>query len=161
MNADGRGRLACEGPLEGPDATRSLGARIGALLEAGDVVILDGPLGAGKTTFAQGVGEALGVPTPVRSPTYTIADLHTGGRVPLVHIDAYRLGSAAELDDIDLPTEGAVTLVEWGVGRAEQLADSYLVVHLDRPEGTDVRTCVIDVVGPGTWLDRLARAGMA
>ncbi|HVU75048.1 MAG TPA: tRNA (adenosine(37)-N6)-threonylcarbamoyltransferase complex ATPase subunit type 1 TsaE [Mycobacteriales bacterium] len=147
--------------LEDAEATRALGARIGALLEPGDVVILDGPLGAGKTTFAQGVGEALGVPTPVRSPTYTIADLHSGGRVPFVHIDAYRLGSAAELDDIDLPLDGAVTLVEWGVGRAEHLADAYLVVHLDRPEGTDVRTCVIDVVGRGTLIDRFAAAGMA
>ena len=147
--------------LDDADATRALGARIGALLEAGDLVILDGPLGAGKTTFAQGVGAALGVPTPVRSPTYTIADLHAGGRVPFVHIDAYRLSSADELDDIDLPTDGAVTLVEWGVDRAEQLADAHLLVRLDRPLGTDVRTCVIEAVGHGALSARIAAAGIA
>jgi tRNA threonylcarbamoyladenosine biosynthesis protein TsaE len=145
--------------LDGADETRALGARIGALLEPGDLVVLDGPLGAGKTTFAQGVGAALGVPTPVRSPTYTLADVHHGGRLPLVHVDAYRLGSADELDDIDLPTEGAATVVEWGVGRAEQLAESRLVVHLDRPAGTDVRTARLEPVD-GTWAARLADAGL-
>ena len=155
------GGTTSAGVLDDAEATRALGARIGAVLEAGDVVILDGPLGAGKTTFAQGVGAALGVPTPVRSPTYTIADLHAGGRVAFVHIDAYRLGSADELDDIDLPTEDAVTLVEWGVGRAEQLADTHLVVHLDRPVGADVRTWKAAVVGSGSLRQRLAAVGIA
>jgi tRNA threonylcarbamoyladenosine biosynthesis protein TsaE len=146
--------------LDDADATRAFAARVGALLAPGDLVILDGPLGAGKTTFAQGVGQALGVPTPVRSPTYTIADLHQGGRVPMVHVDAYRLGSATELDDIDLPTDDAVTLVEWGLGRAEQLADTYLVVHLERPVDADVRTCALEVVGDGSLRTRLAQAGL-
>lgn len=146
--------------LDDAEATRALGARIGAVLVAGDLVILDGPLGAGKTTFAQGVGAALGVPTPVRSPTYTIADLHDGGRVPFVHVDAYRLGSAGELDDIDLPTDTAVTVVEWGVGRAEQLADAHVLVRLDRPQDADVRTCTIEIVGDGALRVRLKAAGL-
>jgi tRNA threonylcarbamoyladenosine biosynthesis protein TsaE len=143
--------------LAGADATRALGARLAEVFRPGDLVLLRGALGAGKTTLAQGVGDALGHPGAVRSPTYTLVDEHPGGRLALVHVDAYRLGSAAELDDLDLATESSVTLVEWGDDRAEQLADSHLVVQLDRPEQEDGRVALLEPVG-SDWVQRLAAA---
>jgi len=140
-------------------ATAALGARLAALAEAGDVVLLDGPLGAGKTTLAQGFARGLGVPGPVTSPTYTLADVHDGGRLLLVHVDAWRLGSAEELDDLDLVLDGAVTLVEWGVGRAEQLGQEHLLVRLDRPAEVEGRTATLTPSGPG-WAARLRAAGL-
>lgn len=127
---------------------RALGRRLAAVLGAGDLVILSGPLGAGKTTLTQGIGEGLGIRGPVTSPTFVIARVHpplagalrpasgsggshgardggrTGPRPALVHADAYRLGSALELDDLDLDadTASSVTVVEWGEGLAEGLA---------------------------------------
>ena len=118
--------------------TEELGARIGASLSAGDVVLLSGPLGAGKTVLARGIGRGLGVVGPVTSPTFVIAREHppsVGGRgVPLVHVDAYRLGGRAELDDLDLDTElaAAAVVVEWGEGLADGLASDYLLVRLRR-----------------------------
>ena len=82
--------------------TRALGAELAGSLQAGDLVVLVGPLGAGKTALTQGIGVALGVREPVTSPTFVIARVHRGGRVPLVHVDAYRLGSVADVDDLDL-----------------------------------------------------------
>ncbi len=122
------------------DAMRQLGRRLGRLLRAGDLVLLTGGLGAGKTTLAQGIGAGIGVPGPVLSPTFVIARVHRGGRLPLVHVDAYRLGSVEELDDLDLDASlaDAVTLVEWGAGMAERLASDRLEVRIDVPtEGTD------------------------
>ncbi|WAA67024.1 tRNA (adenosine(37)-N6)-threonylcarbamoyltransferase complex ATPase subunit type 1 TsaE [Microbacterium oxydans] len=114
-----------------------LGLRIGAQLEAGDLLILTGPLGAGKTTFTRGLAEGLGVRGPVQSPTFVIARTHPSlvGRAPLVHVDAYRLGSAAELDDLDLDLAHSVVVVEWGRGMAEELADSWWDIELQRPVG--------------------------
>lgn len=116
-----------------------LGFRIGAQLEAGDLLILTGPLGAGKTTFTRGLAEGLGVRGPVQSPTFVIARTHPSlvGRAPLVHVDAYRLGSAAELDDLDLDLAHSVVVVEWGRGMAEELADSWWDIELERPVGID------------------------
>lgn len=110
------------------------GARLGARLRAGDLVILTGGLGAGKTTLAQGISAGLGVRGPVTSPTFVIARTHpslTGGP-PLVHVDAYRLGGAADLDDVDLDTDldDAVTVVEWGGGIAEILSPYRLELQL-------------------------------
>ncbi len=122
-----------------PETTRSLGERLAAVLRAGDLVLLSGDLGAGKTTFTQGLGAGLGVRGPVTSPTFVIARVHpsTVGGPPLVHVDAYRIGSIAELDDLDLDTaiEDAVTVVEWGSGVAEGLADTRLEISLTRPAG--------------------------
>jgi tRNA threonylcarbamoyladenosine biosynthesis protein TsaE len=105
-------------------------------LRAGDLVILSGGLGAGKTTFTQGLGEALGVRGPVASPTFIIARVHPSevNGPALVHVDAYRLTSLAELDDLDLDASlaEAVTVVEWGEGKAEVLSDHYLHVDIDR-----------------------------
>jgi tRNA threonylcarbamoyladenosine biosynthesis protein TsaE len=118
--------------------TEALGARIGAELAAGDVVLLAGPLGAGKTVFVRGLARGLGVAGAVTSPTFVIAREHPpapGGRgVGLVHVDAYRLGGRAELDDLDLDTDlaSAAVVVEWGEGLADGLAQRYLLVRLTR-----------------------------
>ena len=142
--------------LPTPEDTRALGAALGDLVRPGDLVVLVGPLGAGKTALTQGVGAALGVREPVTSPTFVIARVHRDGRLPLVHVDAYRLSGMADVDDLDLDatTEEAVTVVEWGHGLVEQLADEHLVVELDRRDD-DVRTARLVPVGPG-WEQRLA-----
>jgi tRNA threonylcarbamoyladenosine biosynthesis protein TsaE len=141
--------------LPQPADTRALGAALGELAAPGDLIVLVGPLGAGKTALTQGLGQALGVREPVSSPTFVIARVHRGGRVPLVHVDAYRLGSVADVDDLDLDAsaEESVTIVEWGQGLVEQLADEHLEVRLDRRDD-DVRTALLVPHGPG-WEERL------
>jgi tRNA threonylcarbamoyladenosine biosynthesis protein TsaE len=114
---------------------RGLGQQLAALLRPGDLVVLTGPLGAGKTTLVQGIGEGLGVRGPVTSPTFVIARVHppaAGTGPALVHADAYRLGSRAEVDDLDLDTDldSSVTVVEWGEGLVEDLADSHLEISI-------------------------------
>jgi tRNA threonylcarbamoyladenosine biosynthesis protein TsaE len=125
------------------------------VLRPGDLVVLVGPLGAGKTALTQGIGVGLGVREAVTSPTFVIARVHGGGRVPLVHVDAYRLGGAADVEDLDLDasTEESVTVVEWGQGLVEQLTDEHLVVALDRRDD-DVRTALLIPHGP-SWDERL------
>ena len=141
--------------LPTPEDTRALGAELARLLRAGDLVVLVGPLGAGKTAFTHGIGTGLGVAEPVTSPTFVIARVHRGGRVPLVHVDAYRLGAVADVDDLDLDasTAESVTVVEWGQGLVEQLADEHLEVRLDRRDD-DVRTARLVPHGRG-WEQRL------
>ena len=142
--------------LPAPEDTRALGRALAEVLRAGDLVVLVGPLGAGKTALTQGIGAGLGVTEPVTSPTFVIARVHRGGRVPLVHVDAYRLGGVADVDDLDLDasTEESVTVVEWGAGLVEQLNDEYLQVRIDR---LDDDTRVIELVPHGgDWADRLA-----
>lgn len=121
-------------------AMRHLGAAVAAFLRAGDLVLLSGPLGAGKTTFAQGVGLGLQVSGQVASPTFVLARVHPSlvGGPALVHVDAYRLASAAELDDLDLDADldSAVTLVEWGAGIVESLSAHRLEVDIDRDAGS-------------------------
>jgi tRNA threonylcarbamoyladenosine biosynthesis protein TsaE len=128
---------------------RSLGARVAAALRPGDLVMLCGPLGAGKTTLAQGVGHGLGIEGVV-SPTFVIARVHRGGILPLVHVDAYRLGSVAEVDDLDLDAslEESVTLVEWGEGLVEGLAGDRLEIRISRATEGDERSVEIRGVGP-------------
>ena len=128
--------------------TRRLGAALAERLQAGDLVVLTGPLGAGKTALTQGIGAGLGV-TGVTSPTFVLAREHRGGRLPLVHVDAYRIGSALELDDLDLDSDLAdsVTVVEWGAGLVEALAESWLEVLLERAAGDETR--VARLVGHG------------
>ena len=131
--------------------TREYGRELGRRLVAGDLVILSGELGAGKTTFTQGLAEGLGVRGPITSPTFVIARVHPslGGGVPLVHVDAYRLGSLAELDDLDLDTavEDSVTVVEWGEGKAEVLAQAHYTVHLARALADDAAAGSVDEDG--------------
>jgi tRNA threonylcarbamoyladenosine biosynthesis protein TsaE len=142
------------------DDTRSFGERLAGVLRPGDLVILSGPLGAGKTALAQGIGLGLGVAEPVTSPTFVIARVHHGGRVPLVHVDAYRLGAVAdpraEVDDLDLDAsvDGSVTVVEWGEGMVEQLAEAHLEVRLVRRDD-DAREVELRPSG-GDWADRVA-----
>ncbi|HMM93506.1 tRNA (adenosine(37)-N6)-threonylcarbamoyltransferase complex ATPase subunit type 1 TsaE [Phycicoccus sp.] len=136
------------------DDTRELGTALGGLLRAGDLVVLTGTLGAGKTTLTQGLGAALGVRGAVTSPTFVIARVHpsTVGGPPLVHVDAYRLGGSLELDDLDLDASVAesVTVVEWGHGLAEGLAEDRLELVLDVDPATEVRTATVTGVG-GRW----------
>ena len=150
------------------DDTREFGRRLAGVLRAGDLVILDGPLGAGKTVLVQGIGAGLGVQGEVTSPTFVIARVHRpapdGHGLPLVHVDAYRLNSLVEVDDLDLDTglEQAVTVVEWGEGKVERLAEAHLLVRLRRPDGAapsssdDGETRTAELVGVGgDWAQRL------
>ena len=143
---------------------RALGARTARLLRSGDLVLLTGDLGAGKTMFAQGVGKGLGVRGEVTSPTFVIARVHPSlrGGPDLVHVDAHRLGGLAELDDLDLDAslDDAVTVVEWGEGLAEGLADSRLEVRIHRlPDAaTELDRRRVTLVGVGP---RWARCGVA
>lgn len=119
-----------------PDAMNELGVQLGRALKAGDLVILTGPLGAGKTTLTRGIGEGLGVRGPVQSPTFVLARTHPSlvGGAPLVHVDAYRLADAAELDDLDLDYERSVVVAEWGAGLVDE-RDAWLEISLERPTG--------------------------
>ena len=139
-------RIATDGDM------RALGRRLAALLRAGDLVILAGPLGAGKTTLVQGIGAGLGVRGPVTSPTFVIARVHpavAGSGPALVHADAYRLGSIGEVDDLDLDTDAAsaVTVVEWGAGLAEGLAEDRLEITIEPDQDGDARTVRINAHG--------------
>lgn len=123
----------------GPGGTRALGARLARLLRAGDLVLLSGALGAGKTTLAQGIGSAMNVRGRISSPTFVIARLHPalGAGPDLIHVDAYRLRALEEVDALDLESsmEESVTLVEWGEGKVETLADDRLEIAIARPRG--------------------------
>ncbi|MFK3981175.1 tRNA (adenosine(37)-N6)-threonylcarbamoyltransferase complex ATPase subunit type 1 TsaE [Micromonospora sp. NPDC050397] len=149
--------------------THAFGRRLAALLRAGDLLVLTGPLGAGKTALTQGIGAGLGVLGDITSPTFVIARVHRpdpdrasgrGARPALVHADAYRLGDAvdprAEIDDLDLDAsvDEAVTVVEWGEGLVERLVDAHLRVRLDRRDD-DTRLVELVPVG-GDWAQRLA-----
>lgn len=153
--------VALPGPhyLPTVEDTRAFGKALAALLRPGDLLVLSGPLGAGKTALAQGIGAGLGVNGPVTSPTFVIARVHRGP-VPMVHADAYRLGDVAdprgEVDALDLDAEldESVVLVEWGEGLVEQLADAHLLVRIERRED-EVR--VVELAGRGgDWAHRLA-----
>jgi tRNA threonylcarbamoyladenosine biosynthesis protein TsaE len=147
--------------LPGVDDTRAFGARLARELRAGDLIVLSGPLGAGKTALTQGIGAGLGVTERVVSPTFVIARVHRSGRVPLIHVDAYRLASVAEVDDLDLDVEtsDAVTVVEWGEGLVEQLAGEWLLVSIERAADSDDRTVRLSGHG-GDWIQRLAAIGV-
>jgi tRNA threonylcarbamoyladenosine biosynthesis protein TsaE len=136
--------------LVGPEETQRLGERLATELRPGDLVVLNGPLGAGKTALTQGIGRALGVRGAVTSPTFVLARVHPGPR-PLVHVDAYRLrdaGGRLELDDLDLDASlpDSVTVVEWGEGLVEGLAEARLDVRLERPTEHE-RTALVTPYG--------------
>ena len=143
------------GTAELPTAedTRALGASLGALLRAGDVVVLSGPLGAGKTVLAKGIAEAMDVEGPVTSPTFVLARVHRPrrpGAAAMVHVDMYRLldhpgaDLLGELDSLDLDTDlaDAVVVVEWGEGIVERLSERHLDIRLERGAETEVRTAI-------------------
>lgn len=140
------------------ELTQKLGAELGKHLRAGDVLILDGPLGAGKTTFTQGIADGLNVRGPITSPTFVIYRIHPSlaSGPSLIHLDAYRLNSLAEVDDLDIDSNlyNAVLVAEWGSGKLENLADEYLVIKFMRHDD-DTRS--ITLVPNGTrWNDLLA-----
>lgn len=117
-----------------PSDMEALGEEIGRMLRPGDLVVLTGPLGAGKTTLTRGVGQGLGVRGPIQSPTFVLARTHPSlvGGAPLVHVDAYRLGSPAELDDLDIDFEGSIVIVEWGRGMVDGIRDTWWELEIER-----------------------------
>jgi len=154
--------LPAERRIATDTAMRELGRELATRLRAGDLVILTGPLGAGKTTLVQGVGEGLGVRGPVTSPTFVIARVHpvlAGSGPALVHADAYRLGSFSEVDDLDLDADmaRAVTVVEWGEGLAEGLAEDRLEISIEPDLDTEVRT--VRLAGHGARWNRTPESG--
>jgi len=120
------------------EAMEALGARLAPLLRAGDLVQLDGELGAGKTTLTRGLGAALGAREAITSPTFVLARQHpTASGTPLVHVDAYRLATTVELEDLDLDWEHAIVVVEWGAGKLDDAGDR-IEIAIERPAGGDL-----------------------
>ncbi|WP_329118558.1 tRNA (adenosine(37)-N6)-threonylcarbamoyltransferase complex ATPase subunit type 1 TsaE [Streptomyces sp. NBC_01465] len=150
--------------VNSPEEMRELGLRLAAVVRPGDLVMLTGELGAGKTTLTRGLGEGLGVRGAVTSPTFVIARVHPplGDGPALVHVDAYRLGGGLdEMEDLDLDVSlpESVVVVEWGDGKVEELSDDRLRVVIDRAVGdTDDERRVVTVTGVG---ERWAEAGLA
>jgi len=145
--------------LERVEDTLALGSQLGAHLHAGDVVVLSGPLGAGKTVLAKGIAAAMDVEGPITSPTFVLARVHPARRAgapAMIHVDMYRLldhGGAdllGELDSLDLDTDlqDAVVVVEWGEGLAERLSERHLDVRLERVTNSDVRIATWRWSGP-------------
>jgi tRNA threonylcarbamoyladenosine biosynthesis protein TsaE len=133
-----------------PEEMNALGLELGQVLQAGDVLVLTGPLGAGKTTLTRGIGAGLGVRGPVTSPTFVLARTHPSlvGGPPLVHVDAYRLASALELDDLDIDFATSVVVVEWGAGMLDGITQSWLDVVIERPQGGSAQDLDDDLVEP-------------
>jgi tRNA threonylcarbamoyladenosine biosynthesis protein TsaE len=145
--------------IETPEAMEALGAHVARQLDAGDLVLLNGELGAGKTTLTRGLGAELGVLGAVTSPTFVLARTHPREvGVPLVHVDAYRLSSAVELDDLDIDFGRSIVVVEWGAGLLDGITEEWLEIDLVRPKGGSVETEVeprtVTVTGHGNrWKD--------
>ena len=137
--------------VEDAEQMHQLGLRLAKMLKAGDLVVLTGPLGAGKTTLSRGIGEGLHVVGTVSSPTFVIARTHkrTDGGPELVHVDAYRLGSPQELDDLDIDFAKSISLIEWGRGFTDGISDSWLDVEIERDQtgASDVR--LVKLIGNG------------
>jgi tRNA threonylcarbamoyladenosine biosynthesis protein TsaE len=141
-------------------ATQAAGARVAGVLEPGDVVLLDGDLGAGKTTFTQGLARALGVRDPVTSPTFTLMQIHpTTAGFDLCHVDVYRLERLSEVVDLALPEileDGMAAVIEWGQRAAAALTPDFLRVELAMTDAEGERLLTFDAVGP-RWEARLGR----
>ncbi|WP_138274964.1 tRNA (adenosine(37)-N6)-threonylcarbamoyltransferase complex ATPase subunit type 1 TsaE [Rhodoluna limnophila] len=137
--------------IETPEEMHELGLRLAAVFQAGDLILLTGPLGAGKTTLTRGIGEALGAIGNVSSPTFVLARTHScgEGRPALVHVDAYRLSSAAELDDLDIDFPNSITIVEWGKGLTDGITDDWLEIEIERDHTgeSEVRELVLTGYG--------------
>ena len=134
------------------DAMHQLGLKLASKLQAGDIVVLTGPLGAGKTTLSRGIGEGLHAVGTVSSPTFVIARTHRleNTDTALVHVDAYRLGSPAELDDLDIDFANSITLVEWGRGFTDGISSSWLEIEIERDHtgASEERRVLITGSGP-------------
>ena len=131
-----------------PEAMHQLGLKISKQLRAGDLVLVNGPLGAGKTALAQGVGAGLGV-AGITSPTFVISRVHKA-EIPFIHVDAYRLVDSENpnlyLDDLDLDIANSITLIEWGGSESARLSEDRLEISIDR--SSDERTVEIKAIGP-------------
>ncbi|WP_406137221.1 tRNA (adenosine(37)-N6)-threonylcarbamoyltransferase complex ATPase subunit type 1 TsaE [Streptomyces sp. NBC_01089] len=165
--ADTAAAFATRLTIDSPDRMQELGRRLAVLLRPGDLVMLSGELGAGKTTLTRGLGEGLGVRGAVTSPTFVIARVHPplGAGPALVHVDAYRLGGGLdEMEDLDLDVSlpDSVIVVEWGDGKVEDLSDDRLRVVIERGVGdTDDERRVVTVSGVGArWAEDTQRAGL-
>lgn len=150
MNADAVSQVIVD--VATAEETREFGRRLAQQLRAGDLVVISGGLGAGKTTLTQGIGLGLGVRGAITSPTFVIARVHpsTSGGPPLVHVDAYRIASLAEIDDLDLDAslDESVTVIEWGEGKVEQLSADRLEVVLEHlPEFDATRRVSLRAIG--------------
>jgi tRNA threonylcarbamoyl adenosine modification protein YjeE len=138
--------------IENEDQMHELGVRLGSLLEPGDLVSLNGVLGAGKTTLTKSIGEGLGVQGSISSPTFLIARTHpTSSGTPFVHIDAYRLSAPRELDDLDIDYSNSISVIEWGRGFTEGLSESLLEVDIERFLESEDRK--LTVSGQGRFSD--------
>ena len=134
--------------IDTPEEMFDLGVKIAKVLKAGDLVLLNGELGAGKTTLTRGIGEGLGAIGTVQSPTFVLARTHkTQSGSKLVHVDAYRLGSAMELDDLDIDFANSIVVVEWARDYIDGLAQSWLRVDIDRSSQDEVRQVTISGFG--------------
>ena len=135
--------------IKTPEDMEQLGEALAAKLVAGDLLLLSGDLGAGKTTLTRGIGQGLGAIGTIQSPTFVLARTHKTTAGPnLVHVDAYRLGSAVELDDLDIDFEKSIVIIEWARDFLDDLYESWLLVEIDRSSQDDMRTVKISGHGP-------------
>ncbi len=152
--------VVCSSPAQ----TQSVAAAVAPLLEPGDVVLLDGDLGAGKTTFTQGLARAMGVTEAVTSPTFTLVrSYRAGGGLELLHVDVYRLDLLSEVVDLGLPEyldDGAVAVIEWGARAAAALAPDHLQIRIDMTDSDADRRLTFEATGPG-WGSRLDAVAVA
>jgi tRNA threonylcarbamoyladenosine biosynthesis protein TsaE len=144
-------KLLLEQNILDADQMHALGVRVSKQFRAGDLIVLFGPLGAGKTTLTRGIGEGLRAIGNVSSPTFVIARTHKreGSDVPMVHVDAYRLGGAEELDDLDIDFENSIVLVEWGKGLLEGISEDWLEIEIERDHTGETETRELKILGFG------------
>ena len=139
--------------VENEQSMQLLGRQLARYLQAGDLVLLNGSLGAGKTTMTRGIGRALGASGTIQSPTFVLARTHQTDKGPkLVHVDAYRLGSAIELDDLDIDFENSIVVMEWPRDFTHGLTDDWLEISITRDRESDART--VSIQGFGEWSRR-------
>ncbi|MEY4423725.1 MAG: hypothetical protein RLZZ258_828 [Actinomycetota bacterium] len=138
--------------IETPEEMHDLGLKLARAFKAGDLILLTGPLGAGKTTLTRGIGEALGAIGNVSSPTFVLARTHScgAGKPELVHVDAYRLTSAAELDDLDIDFGNSITVVEWGRGLTDGITEDWLELEIERDHTGASETRKVTITGTGS-----------
>ena len=137
--------------IDSPEQMEVLGEKLAKLLKIGDLVLLSGALGAGKTTLTRGLGKALSAEGTIQSPTFVLARTHKIPSGKLVHVDAYRLASAIELDDLDIDFENSIVVVEWARDFLEGYADNYLRLDIDRNSEDETRVVEVQALGP-RWL---------
>ncbi len=137
--------------IDSPEQMEMLGEKLAKLLKTGDLVLLSGPLGAGKTTLTRGLGKALSAEGAIQSPTFVLARTHKIPNGKLVHVDAYRLGSAIELDDLDIDFENSIVVVEWARDFLEGYTENYLRLEINRNSDDETREVEVQAIGP-RWL---------